>query len=133
MKRALFSMMFVTLLVFGAGISLPARAQGSGGRVMVTTTVKNGVVTNWNCGCPQNGTTNAFAVSMMKMMEKFSERDMAEFNQLLNEFERVNGTRVQSKTQVRNAQTVSDEIKSTSTGPMSGPGQALCDFLKRFL
>jgi hypothetical protein len=132
MKRFLVSTVFALGLVLATS-STPAFSQETGGKVMVTTTVKNGVVTNWNCGCPQNGNTNAFAVNADRLTSKMSEREMQQFMQLLAEFERINGVKIRSNTRVENHQTKSDEIKSTATGPMSGPGKQLCDFLKRFL
>ena len=131
MRRSFVAMLFVVVLLLAG--SSATYAQEREGKVMVTTTVKNGVVTNWNCGCPQNGETNAFAVNAEKLMKKMSEQEMRQFMQLLAEFERVNGTRIQSNTTVRNRTTESDTIKSTSVGPMTGPGKQLCDFLKRFL
>jgi hypothetical protein len=132
MKRSFVAMLFVVVL-FLAGSSTVTYAQEREGKVMDTTTVKNGVVTNWNCGCPQNGETNAFAVNAEKLMKKMNEQEMRQFMQLLAEFERVNGTKIQSSTTVQDHRTTTDTIKSASVGPMTGPGKQLCDFLKRFL
>jgi hypothetical protein len=133
MKRFLVPMLFVFGLLLAGGASQTYAQNRDGGKVMVTTTVKNGVVTNWNCGCPKNGETNAFAVNADRLTSKMNEREMQQFMQLLAEFERVNGVKIKSNTRVENHKTTSDEIKSTATGPMEGPGKQLCDFLRRFL
>jgi hypothetical protein len=123
-----FALSTAILLVGIAGLNSHLSAQG--GRVMVTTHVKNGVVTGWNCGCPKDGANNARVWDIMKATSKMNARQLAELDRLTAAFEAANGVRINSKTNVRNFKTESDKIGSATTGPFSGAGKALCDFLR---
>ena len=100
-------------------------------KVMVTSTVENGVLTLFNCGCPSYDGDPAFALSIEKL--DMTEKEMERLLDLVTKFEQENGVNVNSRTQVRNSQTVKDKIKTTAKGPLSGAGKKLCDFVKSLM
>jgi hypothetical protein len=115
------SVFFIVTLIF---LSHSLSAQ----KVMVTSTVQNGVLTLFNCGCPSYDGDPAFAGSIENL--DLDEKELEKLLELVTAFEVENGVHVNSKTQVRNFQTVKDKIKTTAKGPLSGAGKKLCDFIK---
>ena len=93
---------------------------------MVTTVVTDFVVTNGNIGCPKGPWGNAFAVNVENLMGKMDARSMGNLMYLIGQFEREHGVHVKSKTTVKDFSTVSDEIRTTTNGPVDGIGAALC-------
>ena len=100
-------------------------------KVMVTSTVENFELTQFNCGCPSYGGDAAFAISLTKL--DLSDAEVDRLLELVNDFESENGVRVSSKTNVRDFQTIKDKVKTTATGPLSGAGKDLCDFVKTLM
>lgn len=100
-------------------------------KVMVTSTVENFELSQFNCGCPSYGGDAAFAISLAKL--DLTDEEVDRLIELVNEFEAENGIRVSSKTEVRDFQTVKDKIKTTATGPLSGAGKDLCDYVKTLM
>lgn len=117
----------MTILISSAEAQLPNHRTGG---VMITTTVKNGVVTAWNIGCPGNGKANAFVVDIMKESKGWTDSQISEFDRLVNQFEQANGIQIRSGSIVRNFRLTNDTIQTTSTGPMTGPGAGLCEWLR---
>ena len=122
------SQKLILIAIIFSFISILGMSKANAQKVMVTSTVQNGVLTLFNCVCPSYDGDPAFAGSIENL--DMSEREMEKLLELVTEFERENGVHVSSKTQVRNAQTVKDKIKTTATGPLSGAGKKLCDFIK---
>ncbi len=100
-------------------------------KVMVTSTVENFELTQFNCGCPSYGGDAAFAISLAKL--DMTDEEVDRLIELVSNFEYENGVRVSSKTTVRDFETVKDKIKTTATGPLSGAGKDLCDFVKSLM
>ena len=98
---------------------------------MVTSTVENFELTQFNCGCPSYGGDAAFAISLAKL--DMTDEEVDRLIELVSNFEYENGVRVSSKTTVRDFETVKDKIKTTATGPLSGAGKDLCDFVKSLM
>lgn len=69
---------------------------------------------------------NTFAVNIENLMGKMDAKSMGDLMYLIGQFETKNGVEVRSKTTVKNFTTTSDEIRTTTSGPVDGLGAALC-------
>ncbi|MEM6345612.1 MAG: hypothetical protein AAF927_17095 [Bacteroidota bacterium] len=117
------SLIFLCLFLFPAYLS----AQ----KVMVTSTVENFELTQFNCGCPSYGGDAAFAISLSKL--EMTDEEVDQLIELVSNFEYENGVKVSSRTTVSDFETLKDKIKTTATGPLSGAGKDLCDFVKSLM
>jgi hypothetical protein len=115
----------LAIAVTGALMTAPSAVYAAP-KIMVTTVVKDFVVTNGNIGCPKGPWGNAFAVNIERLMGKMDVRSMANLMNLISEFESLHGVNVRSKTTVENFTTTSDEIRTTTTGPVDDIGSRLC-------
>ncbi len=116
------------LALFFFGFLLCFSQSGHAQKVMITSTVENFELTLFNYGCPSYGGDAAFAGSIEKLDLTDEEGDR--LLELVGEFEYENGIRIRSKTETRDFQVVKDKIKTSATGPLTGSGKELCDFLK---
>lgn len=129
-KLSLVRPVLIFSLLFLISSNSNAQELSSGGQVLITTTVTNFQTTAFNCGCPKDGDQSAFAMDVMKASANWNDNQVDEFSSLLDEFEKVNGIRITSKSKTHDFRLKYDVIKTESKGPMSGPGKALCDFLR---
>jgi hypothetical protein len=113
-------------------IALAALAlAGQYGKVRVTTVVREGRVTSWNVGCPEPGKSSGTVYNMATVTRGMSERESAELLRLINQIESRHGTRVGSKTQVKNRTTQRDTVTTNAVAPEGDSTAAsLCDLLK---
>ncbi len=105
----------------------------SAGNIMVTTVVNDFVVTGGNIGCPRGPWGNAFAVDISNLMGKMDERSMQELMDLIGQFESRHGVNVRSKTVVKDFQVESDNIRTSTTGPVDDLGAQLCGLAGAFV
>ncbi|MBM3737326.1 MAG: hypothetical protein FJW39_16205 [Acidobacteria bacterium] len=106
-------------------------AAGQYGKIRVTTTVKNGVVTSWNVGCPEPGKSSGTVYNMATVTRGISSDDADELQRLVSEIERKHGVRVSSKTRASKGSLKSDTINSNAVAPEGDAAAArLCDKLK---
>jgi hypothetical protein len=122
----------LALAVAGALVSTPSAVYAAG-NVMVTTVVENFEVTNGNIGCPKGPWGNTFAVNVENLMGKMDERSMEKLLALIGQFESTHGVSVESNTTVRNFETTSDKIRTSTTGPVGGIGAQLCALAGSFV
>ncbi len=127
MKKIIRTLGIISVLALSPSASLAA------GNVMVTSVVKDFVLTGGNIGCPKGPWGNAFAVDVDRLMGKMDERSMEQLINLIGQFESKNGVEVRSNTNVRNFQTVSDTIRTKTTGPAEGVGAQLCNLAGAFV
>lgn len=100
------------------------------GGVIITTTVKSGVVTAWNIGCTGDRGNGACAVDIMKESKNWTDEQIDQFDALVGRFEQINGVALKSNLAVKRFHVTPDVIQTVSKGPATGPGQALCDWLR---
>lgn len=120
---ALFLLALITLI--------PVSKNQAQGIVAITTTVKNNITTAFECQCPKDENGDAFTVDIGKAAEKWNDDQIDEFSAHIDEFEKINGIHILSKYRTKDPHQTNSTVDTKSTGPLSGPGKKLCDFLRK--
>ena len=112
-------------------ILIAATVNSAQGNVVVTTTVKDKAVVDFDCQCPQDENGGAFTVDISKTAEKWNDRQIDEFSEYVDEFEKINVIHITSGIRTDHIRQIKSTLTTNCTGPLDGPGKKLCDFLRK--